>query len=382
MFGYLISWGQVLDDFRQYWVGFCLVKGIGAVRLRALLDAFGDLQTAWDAPVGELRSAGLSARLIENLEKLRAEVSLEKVWAELQAQGVQVLTWEDEGYPSRLSELDNAPPVLYLRGEYRPEDEWAVAVVGTRRVTAYGRQVTEHIAQTLAGGGVTVVSGLARGVDAIAHQAAIDAGGRTLAVLGSGVDRIYPPEHRPLAEQVIAQGALISDFPLGTPPEARNFPPRNRIISGLSLATVVVEAGARSGAVITANFALEQGREVFAVPGNVLAPQSKGTNRLIQQGAHPLLDPKEILETLELSLVSEYREARLVLPTDATEAQLFAALDHEPVHVDEIRAQVELPIEKVTAALAMMELKGMVRQVSGMRYYAVREAGEGYEVGR
>lgn len=371
-----------MDDFRQYWVGFCLVKGIGAVRLRALLDAFGDLQTAWDAPVGELRSAGLSARLIENLEKLRAEVSLEKVWAELQAQGVQVLTWEDEGYPSRLSELDNAPPVLYLRGEYRPEDEWAVAVVGTRRVTAYGRQVTEHIAQTLAGGGVTVVSGLARGVDAIAHQAAIDAGGRTLAVLGSGVDRIYPPEHRPLAEQVIAQGALISDFPLGTPPEARNFPPRNRIISGLSLATVVVEAGARSGAVITANFALEQGREVFAVPGNVLAPQSKGTNRLIQQGAHPLLDPKEILETLELSLVSEYREARLVLPTDATEAQLFAALDHEPVHVDEIRAQVELPIEKVTAALAMMELKGMVRQVSGMRYYAVREAGEGYEVGR
>ena len=370
----------MLNDFRQYWVGFNLVKGIGAVRFRALLDAFGDPQTAWNAPVEDLRAAGLSARLIENLVNLRTDVSLEKVWEDIQAQDVQVLTWKDENYPSRLSEFNNAPPVLYISGEYRPEDEWAVAVVGTRRVTAYGRQVTESIARTLASSGVTVVSGLARGVDAIAHQAALDAGGRTLAVLGCGVDRIYPPEHRQLAEQVIAHGALISDYALGTPPEAHNFPPRNRIISGLSLATVVVEAGAKSGALITANFAVEQGREVFAVPGNVMTPQSKGTNRLIQQGAHPLLDPKEILETLELTLISEHREARVVLPADATEAQLFDILSHEPKHVDEIRAQADLPIEKVTAALAMMELKGMVRQVSGMRYYAVREIGADYDV--
>ena len=370
----------MLNDFRPYWVGFNLVKGIGAVRFRALLDAFGDPRTAWNAPVEDLRAAGLSARLIENLVKLRTDVSLEKVWEGIQSQGVQVLTWKDENYPSRLSEFDNAPPVLYIRGEYRPEDEWAVAVVGTRRVTAYGRQVTESIARTLASRGVTVVSGLARGVDAIAHQAAIEAGGRTLAVLGCGVDRIYPPEHRQLAEQVIAHGALISDYALGTPPEAYNFPPRNRIISGLSLATVVVEAGAKSGALITANFAVEQGREVFAVPGNVMTPQSKGTNRLIQQGAHPLLDPEEILEVLELTLISEHREARVVLPADATEAQIFDILSHEPKHVDEIRAQADLPIEKVTAALAMMELKGMVRQVSGMRYYAVREIGADYDV--
>nr|MBC8503732.1 DNA-protecting protein DprA [Chloroflexota bacterium] len=169
-------------------------------------------------------------------------------------------------------------------------------------------------------------------------------------------------------------------YPMGTPPDARNFPPRNRIISGLSMATVVVEAGEKSGALITANFAVEQGREVFAVPGNVLSPQSKGPNRLIQRGAHPLLDPKEILETLELSLISEHREARVVLPSDATEAQLFSILTHEPMHVDEIRVQTDLPIEKVTATLSMMELKGMVRQVSGMRYYAVRETLASYDV--
>lgn len=369
-----------MDDFRKYWVGFNLVKGVGAVRFRAILNAFGDLQVAWNASKQDFRAVGLSANVAENIIKLRASISLNKVWEDIQSQNVKVLTWQDEGYPSRLAECDNAPPVLYLRGGYLPGDEWAVAVVGTRRITAYGRQVTERIVRSLAASGVIVVSGLARGVDAIAHQSAIDAGGRTLAVLGCGVDRIYPPEHRQLAEHVIDNGALISDYPMGTPPDARNFPPRNRIISGLSMATVVVEAGEKSGALITANFALEQSREVFAVPGSILSPQSKGPNLLIQRGAHPLLDPKEILEILELSLISEHREARVILPSDATEAQLYGILTHEPMHVDEIRAQTDMPIEKVTATLSMMELKGMVRQVSGMRYYAVGESSANYDV--
>jgi len=369
-----------LNDFRKYWVGFNLVKGVGAVRLRALLDAFGDLQIAWHASKQDLQAVGLSTKLVENIIKLRTDISLDKVWEDIQAQGVKVLTWQDDDYPSRLAECDNAPPVLYLRGDFLPRDEWAVAIVGTRRVAAYGRQVTEKISRSVASSGATVVSGLARGVDAIAHRSAIDAGGRTLAVLGCGVDRIYPPEHRQLYEQVIANGSLISEYPLGTPPDARNFPPRNRIISGLSLATVVVEAGEKSGALITANFALEQGRDVFAVPGSVLSPQSKGPNLLIQRGAHPLLDAKEILEILELTLISEHREARVILPSDATEAQLYSILTHEPLHVDEIRAQTDLPIEKVTATLSMMELKGMVRQVSGMRYYAVGETSVNYDV--
>jgi DNA processing protein len=280
-----------------------------------------------------------------------------------------------------LREINNAPPVLYLRGSLEAGDEWAVAIVGTRRITHYGRQVAERIALKLANSGITVVSGLALGVDTIAHQTSLETGGRTLAVLGSGVDRIYPPKNRLLAEKIVENGAIISDYAPGTPPEATNFPPRNRIISGLSLATVVVEAGLKSGALITADFALEQGREVFAVPGSVLAPKSRGPNKLIQNGAHPLLDPQEILDVLDLTRVTEQLEARVVLPANATEAQLFEVLGHEPLHVDEVLAQTNLSIEQVTATLALMELKGMVRQVGGMRYTAIREPGGEYITG-
>ena len=362
-----------------FWIGFNLVKGIGAVRFKALLDYFGDAGTAWQASPQALQAAGLSPKLVKNLLKIRSQVSLELVWERMQTQGINILTWEDENYPRRLKDIDQPPPVLYLRGDLTPGDEWAVAIVGTRRITSYGRQVTEEVASTLARNGVTVVSGLARGVDAVAHQAALNAGGRTLAVLGNGVDRIYPPENRRLAEQIISQGALISDYPLGTPPAGTNFPPRNRIISGLALAVVVVEAGLDSGALITSTFAAEQGRDVFAVPGSILAHQSKGTNRLIQDGAHPLLDPQEILEVLNLTMVTEHRSARLVLPTDSTEAQLLQILSSEPLHVDDIHAKTDMPIEKVSATLAMMELKGMVRQVGGMHYVAVREPRADYQ---
>lgn len=307
-------------------------------------------------------------------------MSLELVWDRIHAQGITVLTWEDEGYPHRLKEIGQSPPVLYVRGELLPEDEWAIAIVGTRRVTHYGRQVAEEVAAAMAHNGITVVSGLARGVDAVAHQGALNAGGRTIAVLGNGVDRIYPPEHRRLAERIIDCGALISDYAPGTPPEGINFPPRNRIISGLSLGVVVVEAGERSGALITSGFAAEQGREVFAVPGNITAPQSKGANRLIQQGAHPLLSPQDVLETLNLTQISEHRAARSVLPADATEALLLEMMSQEPIHVDEIHNKTEMPIEKVSSTLALMELKGMVRQVGGMHYVAVHEIQEDYNV--
>lgn len=369
-----------MNDYRKYWVGFNLVKGIGAVRLKSLLDVFGDAQTAWEASPDELRTAGIHTNLVAGLVQARSDISLDRVWENIQKLGISVLTWQDPAYPQRLKEVSPSPPVLYLRGDLQPEDSWAIAIVGTRRVSAYGRQVADRIAARLAQEGITVVSGLARGIDGIAHKTALEQGGRTLAVLGSGVDRIYPPEHRNLAAQIMSQGAVISDYPPGTPPEASNFPPRNRIISGLTMATVVIEAGERSGALITAEFAAEQGREVFAVPGNILAPQSRGTNRLIQEGARVLLDPQEILEVMDLTRVSEQSAARMVLPTNATEARLFAVLSHEPLHVDEIRNQTQLSIEEVTANLALMELKGMVRQVGGMRYTAVREDGMVYSV--
>jgi DNA processing protein len=365
-------------DEKKFWVGFNLVRGIGAVRLQALIDHFGDAASAWRGAPEDLRLAGLGAKVIERLLEVRRSVDLEKLWDRITAQGIRILTWDDELYPPRLKEIEQPPPVLYVRGEVLPEDHFAVAIVGTRKVTAYGRQVTEELSAFLAGNGVTVVSGLARGVDALAHSAALRAGGRSIAVLGSGVDRVYPPENHAIAEQMIGRGALLSDYAVGTAPDAANFPPRNRIISGLSLAVVVIEAGETSGALITAEFAVEQGREVFAVPGSILAPQSKGTNRLIQNGALPLLTPSDLLQALNLTRVGEQKAARKILPADAVEAQLMETLGSEPMHVDDIRNQTGLPVEKVSAALVMMELKGMVRQVGGMHYVAVREVQSGY----
>jgi DNA processing protein len=363
---------------KAYWVGFNLVKGIGAVRLKGLLEFFGSLELAWQAPADALVNAGLPPKIVETLLTVRRQVDLPRIWDRLQTQGIQVMTWEDDLYPRRLKEIDQPPPVLYVRGEILDEDSWSVAIVGTRKITVYGRQVTEELAGFLARRGITVVSGLARGVDGVAHEACLKAGGRTIAVLGNGVDRVYPPEHQHLADRIRAQGALISDYPPGTPPDSTNFPPRNRIISGLSLATIVVEAGDTSGALITATFAAEQGRDVLAVPGNINAPQSKGTNRLIQQGARPLLKPEDVVEALQLELVNEHHEARTVLPTEPLEACILQVLSSQPLHVDEIGALSGLSIEKVSATLTLMELKGMVRQVGGMNYVAVREGREPY----
>jgi DNA processing protein len=369
-----------LMEDKRYWIGFTLVKGIGAVRFQRLLERFGDAESAWGAGPAELAEAGLSLKLIERLVAVREKVDLARIWDQIPKKGIHILTWLDETYPERLKEIEQPPPVLYLRGELIPEDTWAVAVVGTRRVTPYGRQVTEEVAYFLAANGITVVSGLARGVDAIAHSAALRAGGRTLAVLGSGVDRIYPPENRAIAEQIFERGAVLSNYAPGTPPESSNFPPRNRIISGLSMAVIVIEAGETSGALITDEFAAEQGREVFAVPGNILAPQSKGTNKLIQQGALPLLSVDDIMQTLNLTRVGQHKAARKALPADEVEAKLLTAMGEEPLHVDEIRNRNGLPVEKVSATLVMMELKGMVRQVGSMHYVAVREVQSDYSV--
>lgn len=364
---------------KRYWVGFNMVKGIGAVRLQSLIDHFGDLSIAWQAPMDALQAAGLSQKTAERVTQVRAHLDLEKILAGFASQGIEILTWDDATYPLRLKNIDQPPPVLYFRGTLISEDAWAVAIVGTRRISAYGRQVAEELASTLAANGVTVVSGLARGVDASAHQAAVKSGGRTIAVLGCGVDRIYPPEHVQLAGKIISRGALVSDYAPGTPPDASNFPPRNRIISGMALATVIVEAGDSSGALITAQFAVDQGREVFAVPGNIYALQSKGTNKLIAQGARPLLSARDLLESLNMTRIIQQREVRKVLSTtDDVETKLLDILGHEPLHVDEIRNQTDIPIERVSATLVMMELKGLVKQVGGNNYIAVREEQASY----
>ena len=268
---------------------------------------------------------------------------------------------------------------MYKR-QIKPEDYFSVSIVGTRIKTTYGKQITQDLAAYLARNGVTVISGLARGIDSIAHESALRAGGRTLAVLGSGVDVIYPPEHRDLANRIIKNGALISDYYPGTKPDARNFPPRNRIISGLSLAVVIVEAGERSGALITAEFAAMQGREVFAVPGPVYAPRSKGTNRLIRDGALPLIDFEELLTVLDLDQIAEYRYAQKVLPQSDIELKLFNSMKDEPIHINDIKTTTGLSMEKVSSTLVMMELKGLVKKVGNMMYISISDENHKYEV--
>lgn len=371
-----------MSDLRP-WLGFNLVKGIGPAKVQALLDRFGDLGAAWGASEAALQQAGLDRRAIANLVEARRTVDLDRRLAQLQAAGVQLLTWDSPQYPRYLLELPQPPPVLYVRGELLETDRWAVGIVGTRRLTRYGRQVTHNLVSGLVANGVTIVSGLARGIDAVAHKTAVELGGRTIAVLGSGLDHIYPPEHRSLADKITAgYGAIVTEYALGVQPEAKNFPPRNRVISGLSLGVVVVEAGERSGALITTKFALEQDREVFAVPGNINSPASKGCNRLLQQGAKLVSSVDDILEELNLVLAHEQTAVQLALPESAEEAALINYLTRQPVHIDELSRASGLPPALVGSTLTLMELKGLVQQVGGMNYVLVREMSAIYEPAR
>lgn len=360
----------------KYWLGFNLVKGIGPAKLQALLDYYGHIGAAWQAQESQLRLLGFDQRTILAFQETRQTADLDAYRQRVEKAGLTVLTWDSEGYPAGLRQVPGAPPLLYVAGTITEADRWAVAVVGTRRLTTYGRQITRELVTGLVLSGVTVVSGLARGIDIIAHKTALEMGGRTVAVLGSGLDAIYPPEHRTIAAQIVqnGQGALVSEYALGVQPEARNFPPRNRIISGLSLGVVVVEAGEPSGALITANFALEQNREVFAVPGNINSPASRGPNRLIQQGAKLVTCVEDILEELNLTMVTEQVAVQLALPESAEEAALLATLTAQPTHIDDLSRETGLPAALVSSTLTLMELKGIVQQVGGMNYVRVRES--------
>lgn len=365
---------------RRYWLGFNVVKGIGPVRLRALRDYFGDLERAWHATESQLKAAGLDRRSRASLITTRSETDLNQLERQLDDLGIAALTLEDPDYPRLLHELSDAPPVLYVKGSLVDADRWAVAFVGTRRATVYGRDITYQLVLPLVHAGITIISGLAVGIDAAAHKAALEAGGRTIAVLGSGLDVIYPPEHRKLAETITRQGALVTEFPPGTEPDARHFPVRNRVISGLSLGVTVVEAPANSGALLTADAAAEQGRDVFAVPGNVTSRASTGTNRLIQTGAKLVMSAEDILDELNLTrdVVVVQQQVREIAPDDPQEAALISYLGDEPVHIDELCRRTEMPITQVSSMLSLMELKGMVRRLEGMFYTLARGGGDRY----
>lgn len=365
----------------RYWVGFNLIPQIGPVKVRRLLDYFGDLETAWTADTRELARAGLDQRALRNLVATRQKINLDVELGKIKRAGVNILTLADQDYPPRLAAIPNPPPVLYVKGEIKPEDEWAVAVVGTRRASVYGREVTRQLVAELVHNHITIVSGLARGVDGEAHRTALEVRGRTLAVLGNGVDVTYPPEHARLAQEIAEHGALVSEYPLGTKPDAANFPPRNRIISGLSLGTLITEGDEGTGARITIEFALEQGRETFAVPGNMYRRESRGTNKLIQQGEAKLVTcAADILEELNLTMVAQHQEMRVVAPESETESVLLKHLSADPIHVDELGRATGFPIATVSSTLALMELKGIVKQVGGMNYVLAHESRVAYRI--
>ena len=366
----------------QYWVAFSRIPSIGRARFTLLEKHFGSLEAAWHGSAAELRAAGLEERAVLAIATGRARISPEDEMERLERAAIHALTWHEQGYPSLLREIYDLPPVLYVKGQLLPQDQRSLAVVGTRKATAYGREAALHLCSDLARHGVTIVSGLARGIDSVAHRAALENGGRTIAVLGNGLDIIYPAEHAELAQCIIEEGALVSEHPLGTRPEAQHFPRRNRIMSGMTLGTLVVEAPEGSGSLWTVRHALEQNREVFCIPGSIFSPASRLTNLLIQEGAKLVMDFKDVLEELNLSAVTQQLELPALLTTEGdTEAAVLSQLSFEPTHIDEVRRRSGLPIASVSSTLAMMEIKGLVRQVGTMNYVRVRETVAEYATG-
>ena len=355
-------------DELKYWIGFSRIPGIGKLRIARLREHFGNLKDAWNAPAGELKRAGLDSRSVNAMAALRPRISLDDEMEKLERYKVKVLTCEDPAYPPRLKEIYDYPPVLYVRGNLLPKDDPYLAVVGTRKPTVYGRQVAEEIVADLVQSKITIISGLARGIDSIAHRTALDSGGETIAVFASGLDIVYPADNAKLAQAIMERGALVSEYPLGIRPKADNFPQRNRIMSGLSLGVLVVEAGERSGALITAHQAVEQNRDVFAIPGSILSPGSKGTNHLIQEGAKLVCNCNDILEELNLTTMAQQLEIKEFLPANEKESQVLKQLTFEPGHIDEICRCSGLTMPEVSSTLAMLELKGIIKQVGNMNY--------------
>ncbi|OGP60784.1 MAG: DNA protecting protein DprA [Deltaproteobacteria bacterium RBG_13_52_11b] len=356
-----------------YWLALSLVPGIGSIFFKRLLERFKTPEAVFRATAKELSAVeGLGEKVVQAICKGPFEKKVERELYLLEKVGGRILTLGEENYPRRLKEIYDPPPVLYVRGELRKQDELAVSIVGSRKTSPYGRWFTERVSRELAQQGVTIVSGMARGIDSVAHQGAISEGGRTIAVLGCGVDIVYPPENRRLCRQVIDHGAVVSEFPMESPPEAGHFPKRNRIISGLSLGVVVVQAGKDSGSLITANYALEQGREIFAVPGNVGAESSQGTHQLIKQGAKLVESSEDILQEIlpqwrrDETTISKVEERQKGLSGE--EKALYAVLGDTPLHIDTIIRETQLDPGKVSSLLLNLELKGFVSQWPGKSF--------------
>ena len=365
-----------MQDEDALWVALARVKGLGGVGFKKLAISFDDPTDAFQASSAELEAAGLHLDVIQSLRAYSAWSEIEDELQRARAAGVRVVRYNSDEYPDRLRMIADPPPVLYAKGAMVAEDERAVAVVGSRSASDYGRRIARDLARGLVASGFTVVSGMARGIDGAAHDSALRADGRTIAVLGSGVERAYPPEHDVLHRRIAENGAVISELPVGVKPMAFNFPARNRLISGISLGIVVVEATEKSGSLITAAAALEQGREVFAVPGEAGASRSRGSHQLIRQGAKLVETVDDIVEEIAPQLARGGRgtvaQSPRLLPASAGEATrtIFGLLQENTLQVDQVIERSKLPAAQVLQILLDLELQGFVRQSPGHLYAA------------
>ena len=376
----------MLNQNLKYWVALKWVEGVGNVGFKALLEAFGTPQKVFEAPLSMIKAVpGIGDKTAPQIKAFKDWKKVEKELECADSTGVSIVTSQDPLYPSQLLSTYDYPAFLYVKGHLK-EDDVNVAVVGSRTASTYGKFTTERLCRELVLRGITVISGLARGIDSAANRGALSGKGRTIAVLGCGLDVVYPPENEELFNEISLQGALISEFPFGTPPNAPNFPARNRIISGISLGVVVVEASEKSGSLITARIALEQGREVFAVPGSIDSSGSRGTNKLIKQGAKLIENVEDILEEI---LPQVTRAPKVVKPDQRqkqpddqqkiltsspdlvlkeTEKTVWQVLSQKPVHIDQIITSTGLTAHEVLVILLNLELQGLIEQKPGKTY--------------
>ncbi|MFV1967001.1 MAG: DNA-processing protein DprA [Pirellulaceae bacterium] len=357
-----------LDDALR----LALIPGVGPRTRKALLARFGSARGALQAAPSQLREVpGMGPKLTQAMVRGKHEIDVAAIKAHCAERGMEILTESAPSYPRLLREIHDPPGVLFVRGELRPEDAMAIAVVGSRHATRYGLRQAERLGRGLTRAGLTVVSGLARGVDASAHRGALAGGGRTIAVLASGLSNVYPPEHAELADEITQHGALLSEVPPFSPPMSGAFPQRNRLITGLSLGVIVVEAALRSGALISAEHAMEQGRDVFAVPGRVESRMSRGCHRLLREGAKLVESVDDVLDELG-PLVEPTPTADGKVLRSAAELQLneqeqavLAAIGNQPTGVDDIVFASGLPVHRVLATLSVLEMRRLVRRISG-----------------
>ena len=357
----------------QYFVAFSANLEIGAKTLAKISQCFSSMEEAWHAPISKLKEKGLSDKIINSILKSKSQKKPDEEMKKLDRFKIKAITKKDKFYPSILKQIPDAPELLYYKGNIECEKEVNLAVVGSRKFSSYGEKAVEKIIKPLCGAGILIVSGLALGIDALAHKEALKAQGRTFAVLGNGLDSIYPSSNRYLAEEIVKNnGALISEFPIGTPSFKQNFPFRNRIIAGLSRGTLVIEAAASSGSLITAGCALDYNREVFAVPGSIFSSNSEGPNNLIKMGAKTVTGTEDILSELNIEIAKNHQKVKEIIPDTKEEKIIIETVGEDSLHIDKIAKISKLDIVKLNQTLILMEMKGKIKNLGANVYSIVK----------